>query len=259
MGLTDTHIHLYAEEFNNDREELMRAAADAGVQRFLLPNIDATSVDDLYSLCNSWPGTCFPMMGLHPCYIKEDYHEQLETIHKSLQLHRDAIIAVGEIGLDFYWDVTFRKEQEEAFRIQSQWAEAMNLPISIHSRNSTTELIQILHELNLPRLRGVFHCFSGDINQADEVMNMGFFLGIGGVVTFKNSGLEKIVSDIPLEFLVLETDGPYLAPTPFRGKRNKPEYLKLIAHKVAEIKGVTYEEVARLTTENANRLFKLGT
>lgn len=196
-------------------------------------------------------------MGLHPCYVNEGYKEQLTAIRKQITERKSEIFAVGEIGLDFYWDLTFKKQQEEAFREQVIWAHELDLPISIHSRNSTGELIQILHDLNLPGLKGVFHCFSGDINQADNIMNMGFFFGIGGVVTFKNSSLERIVADIPIDFIVLETDGPYLAPTPYRGKLNKPQYLRLIAEKVAEIKNISTEEVARITSENAQKLFRL--
>jgi len=258
MNLTDTHIHLYAEEFDADRSQLIDEARKAGVERFFLPNIDEQSVSGVFELTKAFPGVCFPMLGLHPCYVNETYKEQLAAIRKHINEHSKEIIAIGEIGLDFYWDLTFKSQQEFAFREQALLAAEMKLPISIHSRNSTGELINLLREINHPDLKGVFHCFSGDINQADEVMNMGFYLGIGGVVTFKNSGLEKIVSEVPLEFIVLETDGPYLAPTPFRGKRNNPSYLKLIAERVAEIKNLSLEEIAAATTKNAVELFNLG-
>ena len=198
------------------------------------------------------------MLGLHPCYVNESFKEQLAAIRNQIEIHKKKIVAIGEIGLDFYWDVTFKSQQEIAFREQAILAGEMRLPISIHSRNSTSELINLLREINHQDLKGVFHCFSGDINQADEIMNMGFYLGIGGVVIFKNSGLEKIVAEVPLEFIVLETDGPYLAPTPFRGKRNNPAYLKIIAEKIAEIKNITVEEVGRITTDNANRFLSWG-
>jgi TatD DNase family protein len=197
------------------------------------------------------------MVGLHPCYVNAGYKLQLDEINSNLNMNRDRVVAVGEIGLDYHWDLTFKMEQIEAFKIQVLWAAELGLPISIHSRNSTQEIIDILRELNLKELKGVFHCYSGDINQADEIINMGFYLGIGGVVTFKNSELSEIVNQVPLERIVLETDGPYLAPTPFRGKRNEPSYLRLIAEKVAEIKKITLDEVAGVTTTNALNIFNL--
>ena len=255
--LTDTHIHLYAEEYDSDRKLLIEQALQAGVSRFLLPNIDNSSLDGMLSLCYNYPGTCHPMIGLHPCYIKEDYAAQLQLIRSALEKDRKDVVAIGEIGLDFYWDLTFKKEQEVAFREQVQWALELELPIAIHSRNSTNELIDILKDINSPNLQGVFHCFSGNTQQAAEILNLGFYLGIGGVVTFKNSGLDKIIPELPLNRILLETDGPYLAPVPFRGKRNEPAYLKLIAEKVAALKGITLEELAKATSENASNLFKI--
>lgn len=257
MNLTDTHIHLYAEDFDADRADLIASAKQAGVHKMLMPNIDASSIDSMLHLTDQYSGLCHAMMGLHPCYVNDDYLNQLNIIRQHLESNRHRIIAVGEIGLDFHWDLTWKKEQEIAFREQCRWASDMNLPISIHSRNSTAELIAILHDLNLPGLTGVFHCFSGDINQADEIINMGFYLGIGGVVTFKNSTLASIVKEVPLECILLETDGPYLAPTPYRGKRNEPSYLRLIAEKVAEIKQVSLEKIAQMTSLNAERLFRV--
>jgi len=255
--LIDTHIHLYSEEFNADREQLIKKALTEGVGKFLLPNIDHDSIEGMLELCDRFSNVCFPMMGLHPCYVTDDYKAQLEVIRSALVKYENRVIAVGEIGLDFHWDLTFKSQQEMAFKEQVLWAHERNLPIAIHSRNSTNEIIKILHELDLKNLKGVFHCFSGDINQADEILNLGFYFGIGGVVTFKNSGLDKIVADLPLFSLVLETDGPYLAPTPFRGKRNEPAYLKLVAEKLAEIKGISFEEVLNITTANAVKLFNL--
>lgn len=257
MKLTDTHIHLYAEEYDSDRMALLDDAKNKGVSRFLIPNIDAGSVEPMFDLHAQFPDACFPMMGLHPCYVTAEFDQQLEALRKILTERKKSVFGIGEIGLDFYWDLTFKKQQELAFREQVKWALEFDLPIAIHSRNSTAEIIAILHELNNPALKGVFHCFSGDINQADQIINMGFMLGIGGVVTFKNSGLDKIVEQLPLESLLLETDGPYLAPTPFRGKRNEPAYLQLIAAKVAEIKKIAVDELAEVTSENARRLFKL--
>jgi len=256
--LTDSHIHLYAEEYDSDRDLLVEQALQAGVGRFLMPNIDNTSLEGMLSLCDKYPGVCYPMIGLHPCYIKGEYQAQLEVIRKALETHRNRVVAIGEIGLDFYWDLTFKKEQELAFREQVQWALEMNLPIVIHSRNSTNELIEILKEINNPELQGVFHCFSGNAEQAEEILKMGFYLGIGGVVTFKNSGLDKIIPQLPLDRILLETDGPYLAPTPFRGKRNEPGYLKLIAEKVAEIKGISLDEVGKTTSANTSKLFNIS-
>ncbi len=255
--LIDTHIHLYSEEYNTDRDQLIEKAISNGVGKFLVPNIDHATIDDMIELCDQYKNVCFSMMGLHPCYVTEDYQSQLSVIKEALVKYENQVIAIGEIGLDFHWDLTFKTQQELAFKEQVLWAHERNLPIAIHSRNSTNEIIQILHELNLKNLKGVFHCFSGDINQADEILNLGFYFGIGGVVTFKNSGLDKIVADLPLSSLVLETDGPYLAPTPYRGKRNEPAYLKLVAEKLAEIKEISFEEVISITTSNAIKLFNL--
>lgn len=258
MILTDTHIHLYAEEYEGDRNELITTAIDAGVRRFLIPNIDSTSVAGMLGLANSFPGICLPMLGLHPCYVKENFREELKLIYSYLSDAGTGAVAIGEIGLDFYWDLTFREQQEIALKEQFQWASELNLPVAIHSRNSTDEVIAILKELKSLNLKGVFHCFSGDMKQAETIIDLGFYLGIGGVVTFKNSGLDKIIAQLPLSNLLLETDGPYLAPAPFRGKRNEPSYLKLIAAKVSEIKGVSIEEISEITTANADRLFGLN-
>lgn len=254
MILTDTHIHLYAEEFNPDRQELIERAISGGVKNFLMPNVDHTSIEGLFQLSNAHPGNCFPMMGLHPCYVTADWKEQLKPIRKALDGERHRVVAVGEIGLDFYWDLSFKWEQELVFREQMQWAAELELPVSIHSRNSTAEIISIIREMNLG-VTTVFHCFSGDMNQADEIVNLGGYLGIGGVVTFKNSTLSDIVRDAPADRLLLETDAPYLAPTPCRGKRNIPEYLKFIAERVAEIRKQSLDEIAAITTRNAQRVF----
>ena len=257
MQLTDTHIHLYAEEFDSDRHTLMEAAKAAGVDKMLMPNIDLTSVDGMLKLADDFPGKCLAMMGLHPCYVDGNYRSQLDRIKIHLDQNPEKYIAVGEIGLDFHWDLTWKKEQEIAFREQCHWAAEKKLPISIHSRNSTAELIAILRDLNLSGLTGVFHCFSGNINQADEIINMGFYLGIGGVVTFKNSSLASIVREVPAESILLETDAPYLAPTPHRGKRNEPAYLRLIADKIAEIKQLPVDKIAQITSLNAQKLFRI--
>jgi len=257
MSLIDTHIHLYADEFYSDREALIAAAASKGINRFLLPNIDKDSIEGMLALCSSHKNACYPMFGLHPCSVKEDFEEQLSIIRSSYEENKKNTVAIGEIGLDFYWDLTYKKEQELAFRNQVDWAIEMDLPVVIHSRNSTNELIGILKEINNPRVHGVFHCFSGDLSQANEIIKLGFYLGIGGVVTFKNSGMDKVVPHLPIDRILLETDGPYLAPVPFRGKRNEPAYLKLIAEKIAELKNISLADLAIATTYNAEQLFKL--
>ncbi len=257
MQLTDTHIHLYAEEFESDRRKLIEKAIHSGVTRFVMPNIDMDSVSGMMELGEQFPGHCFPMMGLHPCYVNDGYKNQLREIKQTFLNNPEKFVAIGEIGLDYHWDLTFKNEQIAAFTEQVQWAHEFKKPVSIHSRNSTQDIINILRELNLENLSGIFHCFSGDINQADEIMNMGFYLGIGGVVTFKNSSLAELVREIPINYLVLETDGPYLAPTPYRGKRNEPAYLKLVAEKVAELKNIPVSEVARITSATAASIFNL--
>lgn len=257
LNLTDTHIHLYAEEFTSDLNQVIVDAKSAGVSRMLLPNIDLTSINGMFKLVDEYPEMCFPMVGLHPCYVKEDYQEQLSQLKVFLVVNRQRVIAVGEIGLDFYWDLTFRKQQEEAFLMQLNWAEQFNLPISIHSRKSTQEIIQIIKDFGIGRVKGVFHCFSGSLVQARQAIELGFMLGIGGVVTFKNSTLADVVAATPLEHLLLETDAPYLAPTPYRGKRNEPAYLRLIAEKVAELKSISIDDVSSITSSNADRLFQL--
>ena len=256
MNLVDTHMHLYSDEFNTDREELIRNATVAGITRFFLPNIDLDSVQGMLSLCEKHKGVCFPMMGLHPCSVDSGFENVLQHLRSHLETHRRSVIAIGETGLDHYWDLTYKVEQEKAFRIQAEWASEFDLPIVIHSRNSTDALIDVLKNINDPRLKGVFHCFSGTEEQAKSVIDMGFYLGIGGVVTFKNGGLDKILPSFPMDKIILETDGPYLAPAPHRGKRNIPEYLRLVAEKIASLKSMTVEEVAEITTSNASSLFK---
>ena len=249
----DTHTHLYAEEFTTDIDESLKKAIDAGVEKFFLPNIDSSSVAGMHHLCEKYPQHCFPMMGLHPCSVKENYKEELAIAYKYLQTRK--YTAVGEIGIDLYWDKTFYKEQVEAFEQQINWALEFNLPIVIHCRNSFDEIYEVLGSFKqLPK--GIFHCFSGTREQAEQVIALGGFkLGIGGVLTFKNSGLDKVVELLDMKHLVLETDSPYLAPIPFRGKRNESSYTKLIAEKLAQIKGISIDEVADVTTKNALEIF----
>lgn len=253
MIFTDTHTHLYAEEFTSDRDLLIREAMDNGVQRFFLPNIDSAFVDSMLELEKKYPQHCFPMMGLHPCSVKENWKEELSLVEKYLGERKFA--AVGEIGIDLYWDKTFVKEQEEVFRKQIEFANQYKLPIAIHSRESFEEICKILLETKKENPAGIFHCFTGNIDQAKRAIDLGFYLGIGGVVTFKNSGLDKVVAEIDLKHIVLETDAPYLAPVPFRGKRNLPSYILKVAEKIAEIKNCSIEEVAEVTTENSKQIF----
>ena len=253
MLLTDTHIHLYAGEFSSELEILLQQGFDKGIRRFVIPNIDAGTVDPMLTICRQYPGICFPSMGLHPCSVKQDFADVLDNIYLRLKEH--SIVAVGETGMDLYWDKTFAREQEKAFLTQLHWARDFNLPVIIHSRASTDVLIKILEENRSLDARGIFHCFSGNLEQAKRITDLGFHLGIGGVLTFKNSGLDQVVEQIDLQHLVLETDAPYLAPAPHRGKRNEPAFLALVAEKLAAIKRLSVEEIAETTSRNAAKIF----
>ncbi len=256
MTFFDTHNHIYLPEFNEDRYSVIEDAIQAGVEKFLLPNVDSSTIASMLQLTESYPDNCFPMMGLHPTSVKENVEEELAIVEKLLKEKR--FIAIGEIGIDLYWDKTFIQEQEEAFKFQVALAKKYNLPIVIHSRDSFDELFNLLDKIHTPELNGVFHCFTGTENQAKKIVNdYGFKLGIGGVLTFKNSGLSEQIKNIGLGHFILETDAPYLAPTPYRGKRNQPAYIPLIAKKLAEVKGVSVEEIAERTTQNAKELFNL--
>lgn len=257
MILIDTHAHLYLEEFENDIEAVIQNAIRTGVKHILCPNIDRASLSALDNLCSNYPDYCHPMMGLHPTSVKENYKDELEIIRMKLfNSLPDKYKAIGEIGIDLYWDKTFEAEQEEVFALQLEWAVAKNLPVAIHSRNSFDSVMKIVQ--NFKTITGVFHCFSGDVNQAEQVVNQGFLLGIGGVVTFKNAGLDKVVQAIDLSNIIIETDAPYLAPAPFRGKRNESAYVSLIAQKIAQLKEISYAEVCEITTANAVKLFNLA-
>lgn len=234
---------------------MLEKAEKEGVSKILMPAIDSSTHTLMLELEEERPLTCISMIGLHPCSVKENYLFELKIVRDYLE--KRSFKAVGEIGLDFYWDKTFTEQQYAAFNQQIEWALHFDLPIVIHSRNSTDECIEVVSKHQKGKLRGVFHCFSGDIVQAKRVIDLGFYLGIGGVVTFKNSGLDKVMEEISLEHVVLETDAPYLAPVPFRGKRNEPAYLKYVAEKLAGIKNVEIDEVAKITTDNAEKLFGL--
>lgn len=251
----DTHAHLYAKAFDNDRLAMIERAKKAGVKQFLLPNVDSESIGGMLDLESQLPNECFAMMGLHPCSVKENYKEELAIVKKWLD-QRD-FIAVGEIGVDLYWDKTYIEQQKEAFIQQAQWAIDLDIPIAIHCRESMDLVIELVAQMNEPKLRGVFHCFNGNVEQAEKIISLGFYLGIGGVLTFKNSGLDKTLEKIPLGKIILETDAPYLAPTPNRGKRNESAYVALVADKLAIIKDLSVDQVADVTTKNACELFQI--
>lgn len=254
MEIVDTHIHLYAEDYISDRDSLIQKALRNGIRRFYLPNIDSTSIPAMLELEKDYPAQCFAMMGLHPCSVNEKVNDELATVKKWLDMR--PFSGIGEIGIDLYWDKTYFKEQQMAFLQQVQWALDYNYPVVIHVRQALSETIELLKTFKTLPV-GIFHCFSGTLKEAEEVLSLGSIkLGIGGVVTFKNSGLDQVVQQIDSKHLVLETDGPYLAPVPFRGKRNEPSYILEVAKKVAELKGLDLEEVALITTNNAEEIFK---
>ncbi|MBC7381656.1 MAG: TatD family hydrolase [Bacteroidia bacterium] len=253
MNFVDTHTHLYAEEFDADRKEIVEKAIKNGVNQMFLPNIDVNSIQPMLNLAWDFPEHCFPMMGLHPCSVDQHVEAHLFQIRKWFKKRK--FWAVGEIGLDFYWSVEFKEQQISAFKKQILWAIQDNLPIVIHSRNSTDEVIAIIQEMKHPLLRGIFHCFSGNAQQAQQIIDLGFYLGIGGVLTYKNSGLDLAIAGIDLKHMVLETDAPYLAPVPFRGKRNESFYILEIAKKLAIIKQAGVQQVANITTANAYKVF----
>jgi TatD DNase family protein len=258
MIFADTHTHLYAREFNPDREKVIQAARDNGVKYFFLPNIDSQYYMAMLCLCVSHPTHFFPMMGLHPTSVKENWEEEMEIVTDMLADPELKFWGVGEIGIDLYWDKTFEKEQISAFIAELDLAIQYDLPAIIHTRNSFDVAVKIIEEKNNPLLKGIFHCFSGSVSQAKQAIDLGFKLGIGGVITYKNSGLQKVVEQTGLEHLVLETDSPWLPPVPHRGKRNDSSYIPLIAAKIAEIKKIPIEEVAEVTTNTALRLFKVN-
>ena len=253
MTLTDTHTHLYVEQFDADRDLVVKKAVEEGVSRLFVPAIDAAYFPAMFDLERSFPENIFLMAGLHPTHVKENYKEELEKILKILGSHK--FYGIGEIGIDLYWDKTFLKEQQDAFKIQISWAKERDLPIVIHCRDAFDEIFEVLEEVNDDRLHGIFHCFTGDLSQAKQAISYNMKLGIGGVVTFKNGKIDKFLGEIPLDHIVLETDSPYLAPTPFRGKRNESSYLLNIAEKMAEIYQVSVEEIAKVTTQNSKEVF----
>lgn len=253
MIFTDTHAHVYSEEFLNDSDECFNRSVEANVSRVFVPNVDVDSIQSLKIICNKYNQNYFPMMGLHPCSVGDDYLKQLNIIYE--ELISTKYYAVGEIGMDLYWDKTTFEIQKKAFIEQANWAIKFDLPVSIHSREATKELIKIIKDEKLSELRGVFHCFSGDQSEAMELINIGFYLGIGGAVTYKNSTLPLVLKSVGKENLVLETDSPYLPPTPYRGKRNETSYIPIISEKLAQLFEVTVAEIAVITTNNSIKVF----
>lgn len=250
--MVDTHAHVYLESFEKDFDEMIDRAAEEGVYKIYMPNIDHTTIDAMLEKEERYQ-FCVSMMGLHPCSVNNNFEKELYLVEEWLS-KRD-FVAVGEIGTDLYWDKTFWEQQKEAFGIQVDWAKKYKIPIVIHCRESIDETIEMVEQLKDDNLTGVFHCFTGNKEQAERIAALGFYLGIGGVSTFKNGGLDKVLPDVPIDHLLLETDSPYLAPTPYRGKRNEPSYLAMIAGRVAEIMHYSLEEVKIKTTENSRKLF----
>lgn len=261
MQLIDTHTHLFVEQFNEDRAETIERAIHAGVSHFFLPHIDSETTEPFYELCELYPNHMFPLMGVHPSSIKSDYKKELDHVFKQYEIVKNRIpqakfYGVGEIGIDLYWDKTHLKEQQDAFTQQLLFAKDQNLPIIIHARDSFNELFEIVDKHNNEKLTGIFHCFTGNEQQAQHIIDYGGFkMGLGGVLTFKKSGLDKVIKQFELSHFVLETDSPYLAPTPYRGKRNESSYLSTVAQKLAEVFETDVKTVAEVTTQNAKAIF----
>lgn len=255
MTLIDTHTHLYLEQFDTDRNQVIEYAIGQGISKFFLPNVDSSTIESMLQLSKNFPTHCFPMMGLHPCSVKENYKEELQLIEKWIE--KEKFYAIGEIGIDLYWDKTFVKEQEEAFLYQTRLAKRKNLPIVIHSRESMHLILDLMEPLKEELPIGIFHCFGGSLEQAERAIALGYKLGIGGTVTYKNSTLPQVLSKINLEHIVLETDSPYLPPVPYRGKRNESAYVILVAQKLAEIYNISTEKIAEITTQNSTKIFRI--
>lgn len=253
--LIDTHTHIYAKQFDKDRTEMIERAIAQGVESFFMPNIDIESIPGMLKLEEDYPGQCHAMMGLHPCSVGADVEKKLAIIKEHFD--KRSYVAVGEIGIDLYWEKKFYQQQVDAFQEQIDWAIKADIPIVIHCRDATQEVLSVLRECRHEKLRGIFHCFGGSVEEANEIVAEGFLLGIGGVLTFKKAGLDDTLKEIDLAHIVLETDSPYLAPVPYRGKRNESSYIRYVAEKLAEVKGKELEEIARITSENANKIFQI--
>jgi len=254
----DTHAHIYVDQFKDDISDVINRCTEQDIQKILLPNIDLTTIDQVFDLHQAYPSQCYPMVGLHPCSVNADWQKNLDLLFPYLD--REEVIAVGEIGVDLYWDKTFAKAQEEAFRAQITWAKERSLPIVIHSRAAIDITIRIVQEEQDGNLRGVFHCFDQSLEEAQKIMDVGFYMGLGGIITYKsNNALRSTVAEIPLSSIILETDSPYLPPVPYRGKRNESSYIPLIAERLADIHQVDIEEIKSITSVNAHKLFeKIG-
>lgn len=255
MHLIDTHTHIYDHQFDLDRTETLQRALEAGVSMMLLPNVDASTIAPMLQLHEQFPDCTCVMMGLQPEEVKEDYKSMLTTMEKELE--RNIYIGVGEVGLDFYWDTTFEKQQLDAFETQLEWSKQLNIPLSIHCRNAFDKMVKILERKQDGCLKGIMHCFTGTEDEARAYLDLGFHLGLGGVITYKNCGVKDFLPNLPFDRIVLETDAPYLAPVPYRGKRNEPAFMVATAQKIAEILNITIEEIAYITTNNAKQLFQI--
>lgn len=254
MKIIDTHAHIYAEEFDQDRDDVLQQSFEKGLDKIYMPNIDHTSIDGMLELELKYPGQCIPMMGLHPCYVKKGFEKELYLVEE--WLGKRSFAAIGEIGLDYYWDLSFKEQQMEALKVQVEWAKKYNRPIVLHCRNSIDETIEVISSMKDEKLRGIFHCYTGNEEQTQKILEMGdFSFGIGGVLTFKNGGIDKILPQIPLQKIVLETDSPYLAPVPHRGKRNIPSYTALVLEKAAEILKCRPEEISTQIYQNSIQIF----
>ena len=253
MRFIDTHAHLYSSPLNENRELIIQNAINNGIDTIIMPAIDSATLESMLELEAAYPNNCIAMMGLHPCSVKDNVQQELDIVEA--QLKKRKFIAIGEIGLDYYWDKTFIQQQIEAFTIQMQWALEKQLPIVIHTRNAMGETIEAVKPFAKKGLRGIFHCFSGSQESAQQIISMGFHLGLGGVLTYKNAAVAEAIKEIPMSHLVLETDAPYLSPVPYRGKTNEPAFMIEVAKKLAEIKNIPIQEVAAITTNNAKEVF----
>jgi len=253
MRFIDTHSHIYLKEFDEDRDQVVQSAVNRGVEKIILPNVDQDTVSQMYDLCTRYPEHCLPALGLHPCSVKENYQECLEDMFANMD---DKVIAIGEVGTDLYWDKTFGQEQQKALAYQMKKAQELALPVIIHTRDSFDQAVEVIQ--NFPLVKGVFHCFSGDERQLEQALSLGYYIGVGGVLTFKNAKfLQELITAVPLDRLLLETDAPYLAPVPYRGKRNESSYVRLVAEKLAELKDLSLDAVAEQTSQNAKMLFNI--
>lgn len=252
--MIDTHAHIYLEEFKKDIDEVISRCDELNIEKIYLPNIDHTTIDDMLELEEKYPDKCISMIGLHPCSVKKDFEKELYLVEEWLSKRKFA--GVGEIGTDLYWDKTYWKEQQEALNVQLDFAKLYEIPAILHCRDSIDETIELVGKKQDEKLTGIFHCFSGTVPQAEKIIELGFYLGIGGVSTFKNGGMDNVIPHLALDKLVLETDSPYLSPVPHRGKRNEPAYVELVAKRIAELKGVNVKQVKEVTTHNARKIFK---